>query len=50
MFKEDYVKESNLVNKTEQEYTEDLYTDLENSKKNLNNLYENLNYASRKFG
>lgn len=46
MFKEEYVKESKIVDKTEQEHKDDLYSDLENSKRNLNNLYENLNFAS----
>lgn len=46
MFREDYIKENKLIDKTEQEHTDDLYTDLENSKKNLNSLYENLEFAS----
>lgn len=46
MFREDYIKENKLIDKTEQEHTDDLYTDLENSKKNLNSLYENLELAS----
>ena len=46
MFREDYIKENKLIDKTEKEHENDLYEDLENSKRNLNNLYENLNFAS----
>lgn len=46
MFKEDYIKESKIVDKTAEEHENDLYIDLENSKKTLNNLYENLEFAN----
>lgn len=46
MFREDYIKEEPIVDKTKEDHTNDLYADLENSKMNLNNLYENLNFAS----
>lgn len=49
MFREDYIKDSRIIDKTEEEYQEDLYSDLENSKRNLNNLYKNLNFAERRF-
>lgn len=46
MFREDYVKEKKIVDKTEQEHEIDLYQDLEKTKRTLNSLHENLNYAS----
>lgn len=46
MFKEEYIKESKILDKTEQEHTDDLYSDLEKSKNTLNNLYENINFVS----
>ena len=46
MFREDYVKEKKIVDKTEQEHEIDLYQDLEKTKRILNSLHENLNYAS----
>lgn len=49
MFREDYIKDSNIIDKSEEEHKQDLYIDLENSKIRLNNLHENLNYVSRRF-
>lgn len=47
MFREDYIKESKIVDKTREEQIEDLYKDLEKSKISLNTLHENLNFANR---
>ncbi|MBR3696999.1 MAG: hypothetical protein IKM97_01825 [Clostridia bacterium] len=47
MFSEDFTKDSNIVDKTEEEHKEDLFKDIETSKMNLNNLYENLKFAER---
>ncbi len=48
MFREDYTKDSEIIDKTEEEHINDLYKDLENSKMRLNSLHENLNYVSRR--
>ena len=49
MFREDYIRENKIIDKTEQEHKNDLYKDLEDSKNKLLNLHENLNFASRRF-
>ena len=46
MFSEEYIREGKIVDRTEEEINKDLYQDLENSKRILNNLYENLNFVS----
>ena len=46
MFSEEYIREDKIVDRTEEEINKDLYQDLENSKRILNNLYENLNFVS----
>lgn len=49
MFREDYIKEEKIVEKTEKQKEEELYKDLEESKVTLNSLYENLKFANRYF-
>lgn len=49
MFKEDYTRDSEIIDKTEEEHINDLYKDLEISKTRLNSLHENLNYVHRRF-
>ena len=46
MFREDYIKEDKILEKTKDELRNDLYTDLEKSRNSLNNLYQNLKFAS----
>ena len=49
MFKEDYTRDSEIIDKTEEEHINDLYKDLEISKTRLNSLHEILNYVHRRF-
>lgn len=47
MFREDYIKEDKIFERTEEEKRDNLYADLEESRKKLNGLHQNLNFASR---
>lgn len=44
--REDFIKETKIIDKTEEEKEKDLFEELELSKKRLNAFYENLNFAS----
>ena len=44
--REDFVKETKIYDKSEEEKEVDLYQEIENSKKRLRGFYENMNFAS----
>ena len=46
IMREDFVKETKIYDKSEEEKRIELYEELENSKKRLKGFYENMNFAS----
>ena len=47
--REEFIKETKIVDKSEEEKEMDLYQEIEVSKKKLKAYYENLNFASSTF-
>lgn len=43
--REEFVKETKIIDKTEQEHNQDLLKELENSQKRLEAFHENMNFA-----
>lgn len=43
--REEFVRETKIVDKTEQEHNQDLLKELENSRKRLETFHENMNFA-----